>query len=353
MKRSTKFGLIVLLLVVVECISLFFMYKSLNNKKSPLSDVVLQEMVKSNNSMFAIMLEQQDGTYLASESNSWPANGYVLNTAKSGCIDNDGNKMENAFSYNDGIASVTTGKTSYCYLYFDKTPTFTLTTDTGNSGLSVGDEVILSSKNYSDQYFYVINTNASSTTLFAKYNLYVGNIYSDQGNTLVKKLTSEDEGYGLQNSTAKGAYTGVTTIGTVPFSKINYWPNSGSITPNIYDSTLSETEDWSDNNYSIAYYVEQYIRLLNITATGRLLIDSERSSLNYSYNSIIYNQSSYYIGTSACRYGSCPYVVSITNNSDVPYDSYNTNNSKGVRPVIIISTDDIIVNWQIALIMLI
>ena len=121
-RRSVpKIGIIfcVCLLVIVEIFALFLMYKSSNNKNANLATVDLKGNIV-NNDMFAIMLEQDDGTYKEDKSNTWPTDGYTYNESMSGCIDINGNKLDGVLTYDstNNIATVDTGKTSYCYLYF-------------------------------------------------------------------------------------------------------------------------------------------------------------------------------------------------------------------------------------------
>ena len=82
-----------------------------SDKETQLDSVKLKEVI--NNEMFAIMLEQDDGTYKESSDNTWPED-MQYNAEKSGCVDINGNKIENALVYNSEtkIATVETGNTS-------------------------------------------------------------------------------------------------------------------------------------------------------------------------------------------------------------------------------------------------
>ena len=88
-----------------------------NNKEIKLDDVKLKEEIK--NESFALMLEQSDGTYKESDTNIFPTD-MVYNVEKSGCIDSNGQVVENSLSYNNGVINVSTNKTIYCYIYFDR-----------------------------------------------------------------------------------------------------------------------------------------------------------------------------------------------------------------------------------------
>ena len=103
---------------------LLSIYILLDNKKEEvkLDDVIVKENV-SNKKGFAIMLQDEAGSdsYTASESTTFPTEGYTFNSEKSECIDDRGYKIDGVLSYNDEThkVGVTTNKTVYCYVYFD------------------------------------------------------------------------------------------------------------------------------------------------------------------------------------------------------------------------------------------
>ncbi len=99
-----------------------------NNNVLAVDEVKLKNKVSKDN-VFAMFLEQkqEDGTstYVANESNNWPEEGYIFNKDKSGCMDSDGNKIEEEILTYDEVnhtATIKTGITAYCYLYFDLKP---------------------------------------------------------------------------------------------------------------------------------------------------------------------------------------------------------------------------------------
>ena len=104
------------LLLGIEIVTLFLGIKSFGNKNNTLDDIKLLDN-KSNN-LFAIMIDDGNGNY--TETNSFPTTGYKLNIEKSICTDNSGEKIDLTLEFNDGIVSLDTEKTIYCYLYFDK-----------------------------------------------------------------------------------------------------------------------------------------------------------------------------------------------------------------------------------------
>jgi len=146
---------VILILVIIEACTLFLMYKSYSNQENQLDEVNLNI---SNSNMFAIMLEQEDGTYKEDTSNTWPKN-MKFNSELSGCIDINGNKISNSLKYENGIATVDTGNTSYCYLYFDALPAneFLLS--------NVSSEILWDSTLEDDGYRYV-GTNPNNHICF-------------------------------------------------------------------------------------------------------------------------------------------------------------------------------------------
>ena len=112
-----KYNILIIMLLIIETITIFLVYKTLNNKASPIEDNILKEEI-NNSTNFALMIEQDDGTYIESKSSKWPTN-YKLNIEKSKCIDIHGNEIVNALRNSENIVEVTTTKTSYCYLFFD------------------------------------------------------------------------------------------------------------------------------------------------------------------------------------------------------------------------------------------
>ena len=227
--------------------------------------------------------------------------------------------------------------------------------------------------------FYVVSSTPEKTVLLAKYNLLVGNINNADTGWDVAYLTPANAGYGLQNEDAIGYNQGGSYIGVVAFSSINYWSDGNSqiaspynVDDYVYDPTYNsepnfttecddDTNCWYSENYSIAYYVEEYVERLKSmgapsTITGRLLSYEEADSVkevgrvdvNYielEYNSIIFNNQDYWLGTASNDYS----VTTVSDdasyfNSSYYYDNYYVCSSTtypGVRPVIEIPTSEL------------
>ncbi len=110
---NKKYLLIVLLAGVI--LTGVFVFKP--QKEEQLNEVVLKDEV-SKNEAFAMYKEEGD-SYTKIEETKFP-DMYVLNLTKSKCIDNNGNEITDALSYENDKVVLKSNRSSYCYLYFDK-----------------------------------------------------------------------------------------------------------------------------------------------------------------------------------------------------------------------------------------
>ena len=232
------------------------------------------------------------------------------------------------------------------------------------------------------EQFYVIDTNENETTLIAKYNLYVGAIYSvyneeSEKYYLEETISSNDSKYGLQNELAIGNRSKKEkTVGGVYFSSKRYWVDDNNKLLSKYGTYENKSYSWTKNNiydnaysgtqssdYSVAYYIKEYVRKLNDWALtdiqGRILSLEELNNLGCHVNSTGFDckdapkyitNSSYWISTA--------YNDTFVYTNQYEIIPYNGNNRfsnyigsfleyeqelpvyslTGVRPVIIIKT---------------
>ncbi|MBQ7031057.1 MAG: hypothetical protein IJN13_01625 [Bacilli bacterium] len=107
------------LLIIIELCSLFLVYKSFSNRK--INEIKDINTVNSNK--FAMYIEQDDGSYSEyTEGNLFTIDGYIFNLEKSNCVDNKGNIVNDALTNNGNKITISSNKTSYCYLYFSLPP---------------------------------------------------------------------------------------------------------------------------------------------------------------------------------------------------------------------------------------
>ena len=204
----------------------------------------------------------------------------------------------------------------------------------------------------------IYNYASDKTILLAKYNLYVGrNCTSSSASSCTPISTSASE-YGLQSADAKGYVDSSTPrVAVVPFSGSStangYWYDSANSTiyskygtsydaSNIYDTTYNTAPNYSvafsnnagNANYSIAYYVEEYVDRLGIEGEGRLLTYTEANAMTQAQRT---NGAYYWLGSA----NGSNYMRFVRTSGTLGYDNFINTNNYGVRPVIVINTSDI------------
>lgn len=110
------YRVIVPVLVVIEICSIFLMYKSFNNRLL-VNEHVDETIVEKK--QFSMFVENSSGNYVEYSGGNYFPTGYVLNTDKTICTDNRGTEITNVLQINNNYITVNSGKTIYCYLYFD------------------------------------------------------------------------------------------------------------------------------------------------------------------------------------------------------------------------------------------
>lgn len=192
--------------------------------------------------------------------------------------------------------------------------------------------------------FYVVSSNAEKTVLLARYNLLVGNVYNSDV-TLDYVLDSTVEGYGLQNSNAKGYVSNSEQrVGTVSFSNTNYW--NGKVGTDYLGSFLDPNyPSVYDENSIIFGYVNDYKDILLEDGVciidARLLTYQEAKNLGCSGDSCA--SAPNWLGSRAYWLGSAntnDNLWRINTNSGFGDYGYNRSYGYGVRPVIVVSTAD-------------
>ncbi len=109
--RESKKIIIIISLILLEVTSIFLMYKSLSDKETAVDNVALNKENTLSKDMFAVLLEQDDGSFKESSETNFSnlGNNYIYNTTLSGCMDMDGVKIDNALSYNSNTKKVKKG----------------------------------------------------------------------------------------------------------------------------------------------------------------------------------------------------------------------------------------------------
>ena len=228
----------------------------------------------------------------------------------------------------------------------EKPDLVTLPTGRTKDNLQVGDEIcVVGDTTECFNFIRYDGENNENIVLLSKWNLKVGNMYSNS--TKIGEYTSNDVGYGLQSDET------LQYRGGVPFSNVRYWYSGGlksdygsSYPADVYDNNYIDS---TGNNYSIAYYVENYKDILEtyglIIQEARLLKFSEAvdpsigctaSGYRCPSDSFITN-TTYWLGT--LNDDECPWIVN--SGGTFAYEFYDFSNAFGVRPVIVISKSEI------------
>ena len=201
----------------------------------------------------------------------------------------------------------------------------------------------------------IYNYATDKSILLAKYNLYVGQTCTSSSSCT--PISTSATGYGLQSADAKGYVSSSSRIAVVPFSGSSttngYWYDTSTsavktqygtswTNNNIYDATYNASPNYSvafsnnagNANYSIAYYVEEYINRLGIEGEGRLLTYTEANAMTQAQRT---NGAYYWLGSASDSRG----VRSVTAVGSINGDGFDGVSIFGVRPVIVVSTSDI------------
>ena len=296
--------------------------------------------------------------YVTECTSSGSGYGFVASTVETGyCLVDESH---------DACSSSTTGKTyvSACELIEIPIPQYI-------DGASNPREVRIGSEEFyvlNDilDYSSLVSTNGNiynyasdKSILLAKYNLYVGQNCTSGSSSSCTPIDTSTSGYGLQSVNAKGYVDSSTPrVGVVPFSGSSdsngYWHDTTSsaiktqygtytnYANNIYDTTYNTAPNYSASfssnvgnaNYSIAYYVEEYVDRLGIEGEGRLLTYREANAMTQVQRA---NGAHYWLGSAGDNNG----VWYVYSDGDLDSDYFDYGYSIGVRPVIVVSTSDI------------
>ncbi len=109
-KRVKRIAIVVILFALI-----FGFYKSLSNSNK---DLILVNN-RIDRRQFKIYKQKDDKNGYELYNGSGFPEDRKLNTSLTVCVDTNNNTVENIFSYEDGIFSVTSNKTVFCTLYFD------------------------------------------------------------------------------------------------------------------------------------------------------------------------------------------------------------------------------------------
>ena len=202
------------------------------------------ERKEINNSFLTLMLEQEDGTYQESTSNTWPGEGYIFNNELSKCQ----NGGELSYDSETNKVILHSNKSDGCYVYFDiyNKPIINSInlTETTNNSITINVSVTEGTNPISN-YYYVINDGTPVSTTSNTYTF--SGLDSDTTYT-IKVYVVDSEGYSSDTSSLS-----VETDDTVLLAEwvINEY---GGVQGNngIYYHTSTLANGAGDNSYRYA-----------------------------------------------------------------------------------------------------
>ncbi len=184
-------GLLTLVLIIISIVLI-----TNNNEEKIYTTNKRKENV---NNFLTLMLEQSDGTYQESTSNSWPGEGYIFNSELSKC--QNGGELDYDSENNKVI--LYSNKSDGCYVYFDLYTKPTI--NSINLGEVTNNSITISvsateGTNPISNYYYTIN---DETPVSTTSNTYTFNGL-DSGTTYTIKIYVIDiEGYQSETSSLK------------------------------------------------------------------------------------------------------------------------------------------------------
>ena len=166
------------------------------NKNSVNNEFVLKDNKSINNSFLTLMLEQEDGTYQESTSNTWPGEGYIFNKELSSY--QNGGELDYDSENNKVI--LYSNKSDGCYVYFDiyNKPTI----NSINLGEVTNNSITITvsatnGTNPISNYYYIIN---DGTPISTTSNTYTFNGLNAGQTYTIKVYVVDSEGYSSDTS---------------------------------------------------------------------------------------------------------------------------------------------------------
>ena len=264
-------GLFVVVLIATLSIILF---KS--NDSVLLSDNANDKNI-INNSFLTLMLEQSDGSYQESTSNTWPSGNYAFNETLSRC-ENGG---ELKWDREKGIVNLLSNKSDACYVYFDlynvveitnvsatkttNSVTLTVTVDAGENPV----DKYYFSKDGGNSYQESASPNYTFSNLTPNttytFQVYAKDTLGYESNEEVIKVTTDNYVNPVVNSvTATSVTNNTITVsvsasgGTNAIGTYMYSINNGS-----YQSSSSNTYTFSGLSAGTSYTIKVKVKDTN------------------------------------------------------------------------------------------
>ena len=262
-------------------------------------DVVLSDNENNknfiNNSFLTLMLEQSDGSYQESTTNTWPSGNYAFNSELSRC-ENGG---ELRWDRENGIVELLSNKSDACYVYFDLyniVEISNVSTSTTYNSITVT-VTTSGGENPVDKYYFSIDGGnsyqESSTPSYTFSNLTSNHEYTIQvyakdtlgyeSNEETIKVTTDSYVNPVVNSvTATNVSNDSITVsvlasgGTNNIQNYYYSINNGS-----YTSSNTNTYTFSGLSAGTNYSIRVYVKDTNGVDSNIYTINAETENVVY------------------------------------------------------------------------
>ena len=193
-----------------------------------------------NNSFLTLMLEQNDGTYAESTTNTWPSGNYAFNSELSRC-ENGG---ELRWDRENGIVELLSNKSDACYVYFDLYNVVQISN-------------VTSTKTYNSITVSVTTTGGESPVEKYYYSIDGGNSYQESTSPTYtfSNLTSNHE-YTIQvyAKDTLGYETNEETVQVTTNAYVNPVVNSITVTDTTTNSISIRVSASGGTNSVATYY---------------------------------------------------------------------------------------------------
>ena len=248
-----------------------------------------------NNSFLTLMLEQSDGTYQESTSNTWPSGNYAFNESLSRC-ENGG---ELRWNREEGIVNLLSNKSDACYVYFDlynvvtitnvqatkttNSVTLTVTVDAGENPVATYYFSMDGGRSYetstSPNYtFSELTPNTSYT-----FQVYAVDTEGYESNEETIEVTTDNYVNPVVNSvTITDTTTSTISIrvsasgGTNSVATYYYSINNGA-----YSSSSSNTKTFTGLSKGTTYTIKVYVKDTNGVDSSVKTTSAETENLTY------------------------------------------------------------------------
>ena len=294
MKKKLLIGVSSMVVIAIFTLSIT-LFKSDDNVI--LSDNVNKENL-INNSFLTLMLEQEDGTYQESTSNTWPSGNYAFNSELSRC--ENGGELE--WDREQGIVKLLSNKSDGCYVYFDLYNVVEITNV--NSATTYNSITVTltttGGENPVDKYYFSIDGGnsyqESSTPSYTFSNLTMNHEYTIQvyakdtlgyvSNEEVIEVTTDNYINPVVNSvTATSVSNDSITVsvsasaGTNAIQAYYYSLNNGA-----YTRSGSNTYTFSGLSAGTSYSIRVYVKDTTGVDSNVYTINAETESVTYICN---------------------------------------------------------------------